>query len=160
MPFVFHPYVQGFVDRVRAGGPDAYGLPAELTVSDGQGNPCRSCLDQVPAGTAMLVLAARPFPAAQPYAETGPIFLCADACTPFAAPGLPPVLVTSPHYLLKGYGADHRIISGTGAVVAQEALIPYAGSVFSRPDVAYVDVRSARNNCFLTRITRSHDSQS
>jgi hypothetical protein len=55
-------------------------LPAERAVSDGQGNPCRSCLHEVPAGAGMLILAARPFPAAQPYAETGPIFFCADAC--------------------------------------------------------------------------------
>ena len=69
---------QGFVDQVRAGGPDAYGLPAERVVSDGEGNPCRSWLDHVPEGAGMLILAARPFPAMQPYAETGPILLCAQ----------------------------------------------------------------------------------
>ena len=53
----------------RAGAPDAYGMPAERTVSDGNGNPCRHCLRDIPKGVGMLVLAHRPFPALQPYAD-------------------------------------------------------------------------------------------
>jgi hypothetical protein len=149
-----HPYDQSFVDAVRSGGVDAYGMPAERSVSDGQGNPCRSCLHQVPAGEGMLILAARPFPAPQPYAETGPIFLCEGACTPWAGEGLPPVLRSSSDYLAKGYSAEHRIVYGTGKVVGREALAEYAEGLLSDPRVAYVDIRSSRNNCFLARITR------
>ncbi len=85
--------------------------------SDGDGVPCRHCFAHVPAGREYLILAHRPFPAPQPYAETGPIFLCADACARWDGPGVPPVLTTSPDYLLKGYTADHRILYGTGSVV-------------------------------------------
>lgn len=155
MTLTFHPYDQNFVDAVRAGGPDAYGAPAEHHVSDGTGNPCRSCLRHVSAGAGMLILAARPFPAPQPYAETGPIFLCEDACTPWSGVGLPPVLTTSPDYLLKGYGPDDRIVYGSGKVVAARQIEDYAEGLLSDPRIAYVDVRSARNNCFQTRITRA-----
>ena len=154
MSLHFHPYDQSFVDAVRAGGPDAYGRPAEPSVSDGAGNPCRSCLHPVPAGAAMLILAARPFPSPQPYAETGPIFLCAEPCTPWSGDGVPPVLTTAPDYLLKGYTEDDRILYGTGRVVAAADLPGYAETLLSDDRVAYVDVRSARNNCFQTRITR------
>lgn len=153
MTLTFHPYDQHFVDAVRAGGPDANGQPAERHVSDGEGNPCRSCLHHIPKGAGMLILAARPFPAPQPYAELGPIFLCETACTPWAGEGLPPVLQTSPDYLLKGYGADHRIVYGTGRVVPRDGIEAYAQALLSDPRIAYVDVRSARNNCFQTRIT-------
>ncbi|MDJ0630250.1 MAG: DUF1203 domain-containing protein [Rhodobacter sp.] len=153
MTLTFHPYDQTFVDDVRAGGPDAYGRPAEHAVSAGPGNPCRSCLRDIPEGVQMLILAARPFPEMQPYAETGPVFLCADACRPWADGGVPPILTTSPDYLLKGYSADHRIVYGTGQVVDRDRVAKYAAEVLSRGDVAYVDVRSARNNCFQTRIT-------
>lgn len=142
------------VSALRAGGPDAYGHPAEHAVSDGAGNPCRYCLNHVPEGAGMLILAHRPFPAPQPYAETGPIFLCADACQPWSGEGLPPVLTTSPDYLLKGYGADNRIRYGTGKVVPQADLAAYAATLLATDAVAYVDVRSARNNCFMARITR------
>ncbi len=146
------PYDQAEVDALRAGGPDVYGMPAERAISDGVGTPCRSCLHNVPVGAEMLICAARPFPALQPYAETGPIFLCAQDCTPYGAAEMPPVLGTSPDYLLKGYGPDHRIVYGTGQITVSADIAQTAQSLLNRDDVAYVDVRSARNNCFLTRI--------
>ena len=149
------PYDPAFVGAARAGGPDAYGRPAERAVSDGAGNPCRSCLREVPEGEAMLILAARPFPEPQPYAEAGPIFLCAEPCEPWAGEGLPPILRTSPDYLLKGYSADHRIVYGTGRIMAAGEIADHAEEVLTRPQVAYVDVRSARNACFQTRIVRA-----
>ncbi len=151
MPPRFHPYDNDFVQRVRAGGPDAYGQPAERAISTGTGTPCRSCLRDVPVGEAYLILAARPFPAPQPYAETGPIFLCARDCAPWQGEGVPPILTTSPDYLVKGYSADHRIVYGTGRVTPAGSLAAYAAEVLSDPRVAYADVRSARNNCFQAR---------
>jgi hypothetical protein len=154
MTLQFHPYDQSFVDAVRAGGPDANGQPAEHAISDGAGTPCRSCLNHVPKGKGMLILAARPFPTLQPYAELGPIFLCEEPCEPWTDNGLPPVLTTSPDYLLKGYDANHRIVYGTGKVVPREELVLHADYLLADPRVAFVDVRSARNNCFLCRITQ------
>jgi hypothetical protein len=154
MPVQFHPYESTVVAQIRAGGPDAYGNPAERAMSDGDGVPCRSCLHDVPAGQDYLILAARPFSALQPYAETGPIFLCAAECTPWAGEGVPPVLSTSPDYLLKGYSSAERIVYGTGRVVLADQITTYAEQLFENPELAYVDVRSARNNCFQTRITR------
>lgn len=153
MQLVFHPLDPAFVASVRSGGPDANGQPAERALSDGKGVPCRSCLCDVPRGADYLILAARPFPKPQPYAELGPIFLCAEDCTPWGGTGLPSILRSAPDYLLKAYGADHRIIYGTGQISASTDLESYAAQLLSRGDVAYVDVRSARNNCFQTRIT-------
>lgn len=150
----YHPYEQNFVDHIRKGGADANGQPAERAISDGQGKPCRSCLNTIPEGAAMLILAARPFPQPQPYAETGPIFLCAEHCAPYAGENVPPVLTSSPDYLMKAYSADNRIVGGTGRITPADEIDAYGTTLFERPEVAYIDVRSARNNCFLTRITR------
>jgi hypothetical protein len=155
MTLHFTPLDPDFVTRIRAGGPDAYGLPAERKLSTGIGTPCRSCLHNVPEGRDMLVLAARPFPALQPYAETGPIFLCAEDCTPWDGAGVPPILTTSPDYLLKAYGEDDRIIYGTGRIAVQADVTAHAETLFADGRVAYIDVRSARNNCFLTRMRRN-----
>jgi hypothetical protein len=136
----------------QAGAPDAYGNPPERAVSDGPGTPCRHCLRNIPAGAGMLILAHRPFGAPQPYAETGPIFLCADAC-PVPDPGvLPKVLTTSPDYLLKGYSADERIVSGSGRITPVAEIAAYAGALLADPRVAFADIRSARNNCWLVRV--------
>lgn len=141
------------VRAYQAGGPDANGQVPERAVSDGGGNPCRHCLRMIPAGAGMLVLAHRPFPAPQPYAEVGPIFLCADACAAGGGEALPEMLA-SPDYIVRGYGADDRIVYGTGGVVATGAIPARAGALLDDPRVAYVHVRSARNNCYQVRIDR------
>jgi hypothetical protein len=152
MTLTYLPYDAATVKNLRDGGPDAYGHPAEHAISDGVGNPCRCCLNTVPEGAAMLICAARPFPSTQPYAETGPIFLCADDCAPHAGHSVPPILQSSPDYLVKSYCKDDRIIYGTGQITLSGDIATYATDLLARDDVAYVDVRSARNNCFLTRI--------
>src|SRR3546814_10029336 len=77
---------------LRDGAADANGQVSERQVSDGGGNPCRHCLDDIAAGAPLLVLDHRPFPAPQPYAELGTIFLHADDCPRYdAAPGVPAI---------------------------------------------------------------------
>ncbi|HPE25863.1 MAG: DUF1203 domain-containing protein [Rhodobacteraceae bacterium] len=154
MQIRFQPLDSETVRALRAGWPDAHGQPAERVRAEGGGNPCRHCLDFVPDGAEMLVCAHRPFPAPQPYAETGPIFLCAAACAPWAGQGVPPILRSGPDYLLKGYDARHRIVYGTGGVVAAAKVAARAEDLLARPEIAFVDVRSARNNCFQARIRR------
>lgn len=149
----FTPIPTELVRAWQSGGLDANGQPPERHVSDGEGNPCRHCLKMIPQGAAMLVLAHRPFPAPQPYAEVGPIFLCADACEAGGGEGVPEIL-ESPTYIVRGYGADDRIVYGTGAVVQTSDVISEGAARIADPRVAYVHVRSARNNCFQVRIDR------
>lgn len=137
----------------QAGGPDANGQAPERAISDGGGNPCRHCLRMIPKGAGMLVLAHRPFPAPQPYAEIGPVFLCADRCTAGGGAFLPEMLAST-EYILRGYCANDRIIYGTGAVTATPAIPARAGALLADPRVAYLHVRSARNNCYQLRIER------
>ena len=50
MTIAYHALDAELVAAIRAGGPDAYGAAAERTVSDGGGNPCRACLEDIPEG--------------------------------------------------------------------------------------------------------------
>ncbi|MEW9835692.1 DUF1203 domain-containing protein [Mesorhizobium marinum] len=138
---------------LQAGAADAYGLPPERRISDGDRVPCRHCLRDVAAGDAYLILAYRPFPALQPYAETGPIFLHAEACARAEESDLLPELFgRTSDYLVRGYGADDRIVYGTGAVVPTPAIADRAAELLARDDVAYLHMRSAKNNCHQCRI--------
>ena len=150
----FSPIPTETVRAYQSGAPDANGQPPERHISDGVGNPCRHCLGMIPKGAGMLVLAHRPFPAPQPYAEIGPIFLCADACQPGGGQGLPAML-DSPDYIVRGYGADNRIVYGTGAVTPSAQITARAADLFTDARIAYVHVRSARNNCFQVRIDKT-----
>lgn len=149
----FVPIPTEIARAYQAGGADCYGLLPERQVSDGGGNPCRHCLRMIPKGAGMLVLAHRPFGALQPYAETGPIFLCADACA--AGDGVEvPEILASPDYILRGYGADERIVYGTGGVVPTGRIAERAAELLADARVEFVHVRSARNNCFQLRVER------
>ncbi len=94
----------GEAERLRQGGPDAYGDQPERRISDGDGVPCRHCLRNVDEGQPYLVLAYRPFSSVQAYAETGPIFMHAENCAIHDGDALPPILASSKSYLLRGYG--------------------------------------------------------
>lgn len=140
----------------QTGQPDAYGNAPERAISTGTGNPCRHCLRHIPEGKEMLILAYRPFADEQPYAETGPIFLCATECERHSeSQEMPEILTSSPDYLLKGYGDDDRIVYGTGSVVETDKIDGAIAKIFARPDVAYIHVRSSRNNCYQARIDRT-----
>lgn len=147
-------------DIVRAfqsGAPDAYGQIPECAVSDGHGNPCRHCLQEIPKGAGMLILAYRPFDGLHPYAETGPIFLCEQACERYTSrAGLPPALATASSFLIKGYSARDRIVYGTGQVILTPDMAECAERMFADANVEYIHVRSARNNCYQARIDRGH----
>ena len=139
----------------QAGAPDAHGNPPERHVSGGAGHPCRHCLRDIPAGAPMLILAHKPFAGAHPYAEIGPIFLCADPCERGGGDGdLPQILTTSPDYLIRGYGAQDRIVYGTGGVIGNDRMQARIAAIFENPDVAYIHVRSSRNNCYQARVDR------
>jgi len=140
---------------LQAGLPDAYGRAPERKISDGKGNPCRHCLGEIPAGSGMLVCAYRPFGDLQPYAETGPVFLCADPCERRAdRPDLPPMLEGRAALLVRGYGADERIAYGTGKMVAGRDCMSQIAAMFADPAISFVHIRSASNNCYQARADR------
>ena len=139
----------------RAGAPDANGQAPERRVSVDGDEPCRHCLGTVGVGEAFLTLAYRPFDALQPYAELGPVFIHADDCGAHEPSlGLPVRETKGSGRILRGYGADDRIVYGTGRVVANAEIEAVAAAILSRPDVAYVHMRSATNNCVALRIDR------
>jgi hypothetical protein len=138
------------------GGLDANGQKPEPSISDGVGVPCRHCLRTVASGKPYLILAYRPFPEPQPYAEVGPIFLCAEPCEPYTTRDeIPAIHRVGEPRIVRGYGANDRIVYGTGKVVPGHDVGDYAGELLDREDVAYVHVRSSMNNCFAFRIDRS-----
>ena len=145
-------HARGFRDGVK----DANGCIPERAVSPGGAYPCRHCLQFIPEGKEMLVLAYRPFETPQPYAESGPVFLCADDCARWEGEGAPPVVLDSHEdRLVKGYSADDRIVYGLGKIVPPAGVAARALSVLNDPRVAYVHVRSSTNNCYSCRIDRA-----
>ena len=151
---VFLPLPEAITARYRAGEPDAYGLaPERRRVGPGDGIPCRHSLRILPEGAEYLIVAHRPFEGLNPYTETGPIFLSAEGEAAIPSPDLPPFL-TSPHYITRAYDRDERIIYGTGSVTPTDQIVARCTALLSDPQVAFLHIRSASNNCFHCRVER------
>ena len=156
MSILFKALPTDAVRALQSGGADAYGHVPERAISDGDGVPCRHCLKNVAAGEAYLILAYRPFAELQPYAETGPIFLHAEEC-PRAeeAAAIPELFLKTKDYIVRGCSADDRIVYGSGAVVPTPDIAARAAELLEREEIAYLHMRSARNNCYQCRIERA-----
>ncbi len=151
----FLPIPTDTVRALQSGGTDANGQTPERDTSDGQGNPCRHCLDEIAEGDEYLILAHRPFPEPQPYAEQGPVFLHAEPCEAYAKTDVVPGMFLEWNQLMiRGYGPDDRIVYGTGKVVDTSAMAQAADHMLERDEISYIHVRSASNNCFQCRIER------
>ena len=157
MDVSFHGIDTADVRRLQAGEPDVNGQIPERVISDGNGVPCRHCLQMVAKDEPYLILAYRPFSTIQPYAEQGPIFLHAESCTSYdgAANRLPLVLEASPDFIVRGYAKNERIVYGTGSVIAKEKIVERAHLLLEDDDISFVHIRSSRNNCYQARAERS-----
>ncbi len=152
MDIEFHALPSRDVARIRSTARDAYGNKVERQVSTGSGTPCRCCLKTVPKGQEFLILAHRPFRSANPYAETGPIFLCAANCEAAKPEAGLPDMLSADEYIVRGYSADERIVYGSGKVVPTSRIPDYAATLLGAGVVDFVDVRSASNNCYQCRV--------
>jgi len=137
------------------GGYDAYDQLPTIHTSDGDGIPCRHYLTLIPADQDYLCFALKPFVGTNPYTETGPAFLCAAPCDRATPSDAVPQVFASASYLRRGYSADERIVYGTGLVVPRDLIRARIAQLFENPRVAFVDLRSASNNCFQARAIRS-----
>ena len=142
------------VRRLRDGGPDANGQPPLVRVAEGVANPCRHCLGLIAEGDDKLVLSYRPFDRAQPYAETGPIFLHRDPCTRYDGDAVPAWFDFMDPAIVRGYDGDDWIRYDTGDVVRGPEITAACRTILADPTVAYVHVRS-KFNCFQCRVDRA-----
>lgn len=154
MPLLIQGLPTQHAQRLWAGGPDANGQAALQRVAEGGANPCRHCLGLIADGEPKLVLSYRPFDAAQPYAESGPIFLHARPCTPYRSDRLPAWFAYLDPALIRGYGHDDWIRYDTGAVVPGAELGARCLQILADPAVAYVHIRS-KFGCFQCRVDRA-----
>jgi hypothetical protein len=139
---------------LQAGGPDAHGQKPERQISDGDGVPCRHCLTRVAKGEPYLVLAYKPFASDQPYAETGPVFIHADACRRFEGEAVPEILTERPEFVVRGYDARNRIVYESCTIVPGNRILEDAERLLEMPHVEYLHVRARTSTCYQCRVER------
>jgi hypothetical protein len=156
MQFRYIPIDRDVVERVRTMSYVDHGNALAVWTSDTDGNPCRACLQLTPAGTRLLLFAHRPFTTDGPYAETGPVFVHADPCAPYAQTDVFPDAFRSRTLTFRAYDARGRIYAATIADgVEAEATL---ARLFAPRNVAVVHLRNPAWGCFDFRVERAAET--
>ena len=155
MKISFQALPTNAVEEIRRTGRDSYGNLVERKRLEAPTYPCRHCLEEIPADEDVLILAHRPFRRQHAYAETGPIFLCGKDCARAEPSQNVPEILRADQFLVRGYDGEERIVYGTGRVIPTRSIADYSIELLSNLDIAFVDVRSAANNCYQCRIVRA-----
>jgi Protein of unknown function (DUF1203) len=148
----FLPIDDDTVRAVRATLRDAHGNALHVQESDDPGAPCRSCLRLTPRGTRLILFAHRPFATNGPYAETGPVFVHAEACEPYRTSAEFPADFRPRQLVFRAYDAngairDAELAAGNDA----EATL---ARLFGDPAVERVHVRNPAAGCFDFAVER------
>lgn len=152
----FAPMPTKKVRELQSLGPDEHGQRPQRFISDGDGLPCRHCLDFIEQGEEVLLVSYKPFETTQPFAEQGPIFLHAKECSPYVdTEKCPAMYEDEGDILLRAYDKHERIIYGTGQVIKNKNVKEVASKLLEETKVAFIHARSSTNNCFQYRIDRN-----
>jgi hypothetical protein len=150
--FQYVPIDDAAVHAVRTTLRDLHGNALHVQVSDSDTAPCRSCLRVTARDTRLILFAHRPFVTEGPYAETGPVFVHADACEPYRALDVFPPDFRPRRLVFRAYddrGTIHDAALADG-VDAEQTL----ARLFANASVAQVHVRNPAWGCFDFAVER------
>jgi hypothetical protein len=133
---------------VVAGAPDH----AVITADSPTGYPCRHCLHWAKDGERMILFPYTAIPPGHPYSESGPVFVHADPCEPYAATHEFPADFRKGR-VLRAYNSkfeiiDAEVVNGSEPETVIEKLL-------QNPETAFVDARSVTRGCYTFRIQRA-----
>ena len=127
-----------------------YGHPAHEEIASGYG-PCRCCLRRFVAGRdRRLLFTYNPFDTGTP--TPGPVFIHAEDCAAYGAPGFPPELRALP-LLLEAH--DAVSLPRERVRPAPDTLDATIASLLARTEVSRIVVRNAEAGCFIARVERT-----
>ena len=120
-------------------------------VADEHSAPCRHCLTWAKLGDRVILFPYQAIPADQPYAESGPIFVHAEACDRYAsAHEFPPELRTG--RVVRAYNQQNEIVAAELANVAPETT---AARLLQNDAIEFLHVRSASHGCYTFKVERA-----
>ena len=150
------PIPTGTAERFRSTGQDDNGNTLRRVVAEGGGGaPCRHCLRFGTAGETML-LGSYNLPRPRGiYWTPSPIFVHADGCPQFAAPGIvAPVIAEGALVSVRAYDAADQCIYDLGQVCSGAEVDAPLARALDDARTAFVNVHTARPGCLLSRIER------
>ncbi len=120
--------------------------------SDGEPHQCRVCLQLSKPDERVILIAHRPFTSAQPYAETGPIFIHERECASYEDVNRYPLEFPRRAVVLRAYNTSDAIVGAE--VVGERDIERLIAELFERQDIAYLHARNLAYGCFMFGIER------
>ena len=149
------PIPADVLDRIRAAGHDDSGNPLVPIASETGGAPMRCCLEPAAPGDRLCLIAYRPFTRRGPYAETGPVFIHAEACAGYTSTGsYPPGYRDWPTMVFRPYHYDGAIAYDAiqlGDGPTAETLI---AGLLADPAIEFIHTRNLYAGCYMFCISR------
>lgn len=131
-----------------SGSPDH----ATVTADSPQAFPCRHCLRWAEPGERLVLFPYFAIPAGYPYAESGPIFVHAEACRRYQTTNEYPSEFRSGR-VFRAYNSENRIIDAEVANGTTPELV--IKTLFENAQTAFVHARSVTHGCYTFAIERS-----
>jgi hypothetical protein len=161
LAFRVHAIPSTTLAEIRLAGHDRFGNELTSIVDADGGAPLRCCLRRSRPGEALYLIAHRPFTRPGPYAEAGPVFVHASACTGYLESDAYPAGYRDwPTMVFRPYRHDAElncdaiaydaIKMGEGATA--ETLI---ADIFADPAINFIHTRNVYAGCFMFSITRA-----
>ena len=143
------------LERIRAAGHDDFGNPLEPVTSEEGGEPMRCCLRRAAPGDRMGLIAYRPFARPGPYAESGPVFIHAEACEGYAGIGsYPPGYRDWPTMVFRPYHYDGSIAYDAIALGDGPGAETLIAGLLADPAIEFIHARNVYAGCYMFRIGR------
>lgn len=150
---VFEPIPAAGLEQIRAAGMDEAGNRLTVQADTEGGSPLRCCLRESRPGERLLLIAYTPPGTSGAYAERGPVFIHADRCPGYPAPGrYPPGLSHRPQ-VVRAYDQEGRI---AGGILASDGVHAMAviGQLLAQPQITVVHLRNVGYGCYNFAVRR------
>mgnify|MGYP003588513777 CR=1 FL=1 len=125
---------------------------AVITVDSPESAPCRHCLRWAQPGERVILFPYNAIPPGNPFSETGPIFVHADACQRYSATNEYPAYFRNGR-VFRAYDSNYNIIDAQVVDGSEPEVV--IESLLRNPDTAFVDARSVTRGCFTFRVQRA-----
>ena len=134
--------------KAQAGAPDH----AIVKVDSPSGYPCRHCLQWARPGEQVVLFPYASISFGRPYAESGPIFVHAEPCAPYATTDRYPNDFRS-HRVLRAYDENEEMIDAI--VVSDDQPEAVIENLLRNPRTAFLQARSVTRGCYTFKIERA-----
>ncbi len=146
----------GRLETIRNAGKDEHGNDFVAFPAEGW-EPTRCCLRVATGGESIALIAYSPFTVQSPWAESGPVYVHAEACAGYEVHGELPAELRAGPRILRTYYADESLDYDDITLVPEgQDLEPALRDLLTRPKVAAVHVRAWMSQCFAYEVRRPH----